>query len=168
MKRRTFIAGLTAASLGTIGGCLSDAGGQSDDVRLGWYNVGNFDTEPHRFGMRVERDGEQVHQSSHMVQGRTDPDRASETATIYSATAECTWEDTPGEYTVSVRVDGDEWVKNRLSDSDSTAPCLAARAEFDNSSLASGEFAFWTRSCRDVDRFTGGCEFAEASGTRTD
>lgn len=163
VKRRTYLKGLAAASLGTGGGCLSKAGGPSDAVRLGWYNVANFDTESHRFGLRIERDGEQVHHSSHVVQGRTDPDSASEHATIYGATARCTWDDTASDYTVAVRVDGGQWVTKSLTASDSETDCTVARAEYDNANLAADEFAFWTDSCANVRRYTGGCEFAETT-----
>lgn len=152
---------------GMGGGCLTDAFKQSDAVRLGWFNVANHDTERHRFALRVERDGEQVHRSSHVVQGRTDPDVASEHSTIYGATAECTWGNAAGDYTVAVRVDGGEWVTKSLKQSHSETACTVARAEYDNANLAPAEFAFWFRNCADVWRYKGGCEFAETTVTST-
>ena len=106
MHRRSFLAtaGTSVSLLG--GGCLSRFGDSS--IRLGYLDVGNFDSEPHEIDVRVKRDGTQVHSSSHNLAGK-------DGNVIPSEAVECTWGRTAGAYTVSARVDSNDWKHQSLS-----------------------------------------------------
>ena len=108
MYRRELLAAVgTATPL--VGGCLSRSADPT--IQLGYLDVGNFDTASHRFDVRVFRDGKRVHDSSHEVRARDD--------VVHGTAVECTWDETPGTYTVSARVDGGEWAEQPLTADDS-------------------------------------------------
>lgn len=164
MRRRSFLTALAFTPLGAGSGCLSRTQGQAArGMHLGWYAVANHDTESHHFGLRVERDGEQVHRSSHEVQGRDEND-------IHGAVADCTWDDTAGDYSVFARVDGGEWVAESLSGTESgqEMTCGIVEAKYRHGDVDG--LTFWTQNtCTNVRQYDGGCEFAEATTkTRTD
>jgi len=110
MHRRSFLAtvGTSVSLFG--GGCLSLL--EDSSIQLGYLDVGNFDGEQHEFEVQVERNGTQVHSSSHSIAGK-------EGNVVHSEAVECTWGSTAGEYTVSARVDGNEWKSQSLLPADS-------------------------------------------------
>lgn len=164
MRRRNFLTALALVPLGTGSGCLSRMQGQApQEMRLGWYAVANHDAESHHFGLRVERDGETIHQSSHEVQGRNGN-------VIHGAVADCTWDETVGDYSVFARVDGGEWVAESLSgmESGQGMTCAVVEAKYGHDDVDG--LTFWTENtCNNVRQYEGGCEFAEAiTNTQTD
>lgn len=106
MHRRAFLA--VAGLSGTVptAGCLDTVPGR--ESRLARVAVSNFADESHRFHLRVARDGETVHRSTHEVRGKGD-------GRIYSAIPDCDWGTTPGRYEVFARVDGGEWTSRSVS-----------------------------------------------------
>ena len=110
MHRRSFLAtvGTSVSLFG--GGCLSLL--EDSSIQLGYLDVGNFDGEQHEFEVQVERNGTQVHSSSHSIAGK-------EGNVVHSEAVECTWGSTAGEYTVSARVDSNEWKSQSLLPADS-------------------------------------------------
>lgn len=111
MHRRSFLA--TAGSSVSLfgGGCLSRFEGAS--IRLGYLDVGNFDNESHEFDVQIERDGTQVHFSSHVVAGK-------DGNVVHGEAVECTWGRAAGAYTVSARVDSNEWKHQSLLPADTS------------------------------------------------
>src|SRR6056297_201626 len=110
MHRRSFLAtvGTSVSLFG--GGCLSLL--EDSSIQLGYLDVGNFDGEQHEFEVQVERNGTRVHASSHSIAGK-------EGNVVHSEAVECTWGSTAGEYTVSARVDSNEWKSQSLLPADS-------------------------------------------------
>ncbi len=110
MHRRSFLTtvGTSVSLFG--GGCLSLLDDSS--IQLGYLDVGNFDGEQHEFEVQVERNGTQVHSSSHSIAGK-------EGNVVHSEAVECTWGSTAGNYTVSARVDSNEWKNQSLLPADS-------------------------------------------------
>ena len=110
MERRAFLTAVGLSVTASVAGCLGQIPGvETERIQLARFSVSNMDTAPHQFDLRVERNGETVHESTHDVDGRT-PDR------ITGASAGCTWGTTPGAYDVFVRVDNGEWVSESLSE----------------------------------------------------
>lgn len=108
MNRRTLLTTIGIPIPLATGGCLSffEDTGEAAKIQLGYLDVANFDTTSHRFEVRVFKDGERVHSSSHEVQSR-------DGATVHGTAVDCTWDENPGEYAISARVDDEEW--NELS-----------------------------------------------------
>lgn len=110
MRRRAFLAGAGLSVTGSTAGCLGAVPGIGQrELQLAWFGVSNYDPDPHRFDLRVERDGEVVHRSTHDIDGRTED-------LVHGESVDCTWDATPGVYEVSVRVDAGAWVSKPLSD----------------------------------------------------
>lgn len=132
MQRRSVVTTLGILTAGGSGGCLSRVReAVNPTVQLGWFGVHNADTESsHRFGLEVERDGEIVHSSSHTVEAAREYEGGGQHND--GAVAECEWGSTPGDYTVRVRVDGNEWVEESVTEfaTSRDADCVVADAEF--------------------------------------
>ena len=105
MRRRTFLASAGTVSSALLSGCQSPLADRS--VRLGYLDVVNSDSEPHRFHVRVHRDDDRVHDSTHEIDGV-------DGNVHHGEAVECSWGDTAGEYVVSARVDGEEWHEQSL------------------------------------------------------
>lgn len=134
MNRRTFLGSLGATTSTLLAGCITPIENLlNNSVQLGWLGAHNWDTKPHKFDLRVERDGSQVHNSSHEIPPR-------EGNHINGAVAECTWGSTPGEYVVYARLDNGEWVDRSLtefvSSMDSDVDCVIADAWFRDGKLS--------------------------------
>lgn len=127
MNRRALLSSL-GATLTLTAGCTSPLTSDTGPaVQLGWFGVGNFDTEAHNFDVQVKRNDTLVHSSSHKVQARTEN-------TIHGAVAECTWGNTPGRYTVRARVDENKWKERSLtkfaSAANSEVDCVIVEARY--------------------------------------
>lgn len=107
MRRRALLAAVGLSATVSTAGCLDSVLGR--ELRLATVGVSNYDDDAHRFDLRVDRDGEVVHRSSHELRGRDD-DR------VYGAAPDCDWAGTPGTYEVSVRVDGGEWQSRSVAE----------------------------------------------------
>jgi hypothetical protein len=105
--RREVLAAVGLSATVSTAGCLDSVLGR--ELRLAEFGVSNYGADAHRFDLRVRRDGEVVHRSSHEIRGR-DEDR------VYGAAPDCNWEGTPGAYEVSVRVDGGEWQSRSVAE----------------------------------------------------
>lgn len=151
MYRRALLTSIGAtASLSA--GCLSSLEDRlNPSVRLGWLAAHNFDTEPHLFELKVERDGTKVHDSSHEIEPR-------EGDSVDGAVAECDWGSTPGDYTVFARIDGGEWVAESVTEFamsiDGDADCVIADADNRDGHLG------WYLGNRCDGNHTGICPFA--------
>ena len=117
-------------------------------TKLAWLAVSNYDeTSGHRFDVRVERDGEVVHESTHTV-GKKPEDR------IPGAVADCTWNDVAGRYVVFARMDDGDWTERSLTEEFDRVPeCVTAEVRY-----WSGSLAVWVQDwCDQVDGYVGGC-----------
>ena len=132
MRRRSIIATLGILTASGTSGCLSSIQeAVNPAVQLGWFGIHNADTESsHRFDLEVERDGQIVHSSSHTVDAAQEYDGGGQ----YNdgAVAECEWGSTPGEYTVRVRRDDNEWVEESVTEfaASRDVDCVIADAEY--------------------------------------
>jgi len=160
MERRAVLVSVGAMLTGTSAGCTDYFGAEDPAVQLGWFAVDNFDREPQTFELRVVRNGAQVYHSSETVPGRTEN-------RVPGAVAECTWGDTPGAYTVGVRVEGGKRAEQDLTAHlPRDAECVFVAVSY--SRHENGEFSFLTSDnstadCSDVARYEGGCPVVNGS-----
>lgn len=110
MRRRALLATLGSSMAVSTAGCLDTIADSFDEpIRLARLAALNFDSRAHQFDLRVDRDGETVHRSSHQIRGKDDEQ-------LYGEEADCTWGSTPGTYEIAARVDGGEWTVRPLAD----------------------------------------------------
>lgn len=132
MRRRRVLAALGTLIVSASGGCLSSVRKAAHPgVQLGWFGVHNADTEAsHRFDLVVERDGEQVHSSTHTVEAAREFENGGQHNE--GAVADCDWGSTPGEYVVRARADGNEWVNASVTEFaiETGVECVVADAEY--------------------------------------
>lgn len=160
MQRRAFLASVGLSTLTVSAGCLDsvrDAFAQPP--RLGLVAVTNENSEPQRFQIQIERDGEQVHESTHHVEGKTE-------RIIPGDVLECTWGDARGPYTLRGRVNETEWVEQSVADALTTyeenPDCVIAEAIYGRGT--SENFVFGVHpNCESVPTYTGGCSFANSN-----
>lgn len=162
MRRRALLVAVGAtATTAAIGRFASPDDRLDATMRLGWLGTANFDADPHQFELRVERDGEQVHHSSHEVRGQ-------DGNVVHGAVADCTWGSAPGEYTVFARVDGGEWTERSSSDFESynraDVTCGVAEVRYRSETC---EIAF-RETCDQIPEYDGGCAFADDRRTESD
>lgn len=132
MRRRSAIKTCGVLIAGVSSGCLSSVRETvNPTTQLGWFGVHNVDTDSsHQFDLEVNRDGETVHTSTHTVDAARELDGGGQ----YNdgAVAECTWGSTPGDYTVRVRADDNEWVEESIAEFaiSKDVDCVVADAEY--------------------------------------
>lgn len=145
MRRRALLATLGSAMTVSTAGCLDTVADSLDDpIRLARLAVLNFDSRAHQFDLRVDRDGETVHRSSHQLRGKDD-------GRVYGEVADCTWGSTPGTYQIAARVDGGGWTRRPLADVDdgwrNTIECATAEVWYETEDI-------WIRLQDDCGRLT--------------
>lgn len=129
MNRRKVLA-TTGSVLGSLStGCLGSLT-DGDEIQLSSVSVLNSASEPHTVSLRVHRDDELVHESTHELEG-------SNHAMVSGASVECQWEEVPGEFTVSARVDSDDWTERDMADG-TDADCVEAHVTADQDGVAIG------------------------------
>jgi hypothetical protein len=113
MKRRTYLSSLgVAGTIGLAGCVVGYAPSGQEKTRLARLGVVNEDEErSHRFRLRVERDGEVVHESSHTLEKV--PESPYEGS---GAVVDCTWDGSAGRYVVFAQIDESEWVEKNLTE----------------------------------------------------
>lgn len=92
-----------------LGGCLEAVDPRRPEIELRQFSIANWTEEPARIDVRVERDGETVHEATYELEPRRD-------RVLGGATIDCSWGDTRGDYTLFAREDGGEWVSASLSE----------------------------------------------------
>ena len=150
-KRRSLLRVLGVAGVTGLAGCqgLPRLGASTT---LGRLTVSNWDEqERHRFGLRVDRDAETVHESTHSVEPKDD--------VLPGAVADCTWEPRDGEYVVAARVDGGEWRRFELLERVEGAPaCLTGSVHYRPARSAEESLTVLVRAdCERVRGSVGGC-----------
>lgn len=142
VTRRYFLA---AAAISSVAGCVSD-NDDSGQTTLAPLLVNNRHEDPHTVDVRVTWDDEVVHDRTYDVEAN-DPDDQR----LPGAVPDRTWPDEPGQFTVSSRLEGDEW--RTVDPADEGYPeCLGITVEIDpqgqlvmktgqNPRLCSEEFA---------------------------
>lgn len=128
MRRRALLSTFGTSAVLSTAGCLDAVGAAFDEpMHLARFTAFNDDVDRHTFDLRVDRNGEVVHQSSHRIQGKDD-DR------IYAESADCGWGTAKGNYEVFARVDDGEWTGKILTevtdDWRNTVECATAEAWF--------------------------------------
>lgn len=152
MNRRSLLGTAGAAAVFGTAGCLETIGLREPEMTLGWYGVTNYTTESVALDVRVERDGEVVHEETYDVEGRAD-------GRLGGEVVECTWDDVAGAYTVYAREEDSEWVSKSLSEIDDdllrTGECVLAEALYRGHTIE-----FWLRDrCDRIAAYRGGCSF---------
>lgn len=152
MKRRALLCTVGAASVFGAGGCLNTIDPRETDLTLAWYGLTNYTTESVELDVRVERDGETVHEKTYEVEGRTD-------GRLGGTIVECSWSGATGDYTVAAREPGSEWVSKSVDEIDDdriqTGDCVLAEALYRGQTIE-----FWLRDrCDRITEYSGGCSF---------
>lgn len=163
VRRRDLLAGLGAAGVAGLAGCL-DAVPTVGETTLGWFAIYNYDeARGYRFEARVERDGDVAHESTHEVAAH-DPE--SESNSPPNAVLPCTWAHVPGDYVVSVRRAGGAWnrfdlVAGALRPPDCVVAFVRHGDDFGPSDDPPAfEFVLDETDCAEVASLAGGCEAA--------
>lgn len=103
MDRRALLASLAPGLTASTAGCLDTlTTTQNEPFQLGYVAVHNATEQTHRILIRVRRDGQDVHRSTHDVPGR-------DGAIVESAIPDCEWGPARGRYEVAVRIDDGDW-----------------------------------------------------------
>ena len=126
VNRRTLLASLGATGTAGLAGCLDAVPGLGATTKLGRLAVVNWDEDdPHAIDVRVERDDEVVHESTHTV-------AAMQATEAQSAVVECTWDDDAGTYVVAARLAGQSaWRRfDLLAAADGTPDCVIASVQY--------------------------------------
>ncbi|WP_265110890.1 hypothetical protein [Halosolutus halophilus] len=131
MRRRALLGTLAGAMTASTAGCLDLVSElRTHPMQLARLSVSNWDSAPHRFDLRVDRDGETVHRSSHEIPGKED-------ARVHGEVADCDWGTTPGDYELFARVDGGDWEGKSLDEVDAggrdTVECATAQVRYEES-----------------------------------
>ena len=151
MNRRALLGSLGISLASSLGGCLEAMSSPDTSTRLGYLGIENFDAEAsHEFDVRVERDGTEIHASSHTVEATSGP-------TLGAAVVDCTWDPVAGEYVISARIDGGEWTEQPIWPLfDTTPECVTANIRYDR--LGSEElFVAASADCEQLRRVSLGC-----------
>jgi len=106
-SRRAILASLPSVG---VGGCTSVLGGD-ESSQLGQIQILNRHSEAHTIDVEVEWDDGIVHESTHQMQ-------ANEDEGLPYVEIDQTWPDSPGQFTVSGRMQGGEWKTARPEDRD--------------------------------------------------
>lgn len=129
MNRRKVLA-TTGSVLGSLPtGCLGNLTDRNE-IKLSSVSALNLASEPHTISVRVHRDDELVHESAHELEG-------SNHAMVSGASVECEWEEVPGEFIVSARLDSGDWTKRDMADG-TDADCVEAHVTTDQAGVAIG------------------------------
>lgn len=167
MNRRALLGSLGSLATAGLAGCLDDSPSLEPAATLGRLSVSNRDDgSAHTFGLRVERGGTVVHESSHTVERATEP-------RIPGVVVDCTWDGVAGTYTVHARVDGGEW--NRVDrrertvdlrdETDRSPECVAVDVQYEPGATASEPWYVLVHGCDDYwDR----CDWADGQTERTE
>lgn len=130
MNRRSVLAGVTGLGVASLSGCLQLGDSEpSPATTIGWMSVSNHDPDSSQeIDLRIERDGNVVHRSSHTIP-------AKDGRSVAGAVPDCTWEPKPGEYVVSARPDGGEWTKRNVTQTDAgtARDCVTVLVDYGSS-----------------------------------
>lgn len=161
VRRRVFIFGLPIGLTALQGGCTRFLRDRDEPTAtLGAASITNFDTEPHRFQLRIEREGERIHDSAHELDG-TAGGEGEDYGRVDTEIVDCTWEEVAGSYDVAVRLDDGEWVEQSVNARlDEDAECVIAEVRYDDLEADDFEFVIHDDCNRLVDTDEG-CPFAE-------
>lgn len=106
MHRRRVLGCLGGLATGLLSGCLTAPLERTTSITMETVTIVNWDVAEHEFRVRLYRDEERIHESTHHIPGRRGGGEP-EAATV---TLDCTWEDRAGEHAASVWVDDEAWV----------------------------------------------------------
>jgi hypothetical protein len=151
MNRRALLGSLGVPLTSSLGGCLEAVSPPDTSTELGYLGIENFDTEAsHEFDVRVERDGSEIHTSSHTVE-------ATSGSTLGAVVVDCTWGPVAEAYVISVRVDGGEWTEQPMAALFDTVPeCVTATIRYGR--LGSGDpLVAASTNCDQLRRVNLGC-----------
>ena len=157
MKRRALLGTLAAVGASMTGGCLDQSTPPETTTKLGLLAIENYDTESgHEFDIRVERDGDIVHRSSHSVEKTSLPQ-------ISGPVLDCPWRFIEGKYTVSARVDDSEWLGQPLAVPFDTVPaCVITTVRYGRLPSEGGEQSQFDieveANCDTINDTDGGCQ----------
>lgn len=161
MDRRSVLGAIGTLGVTSLSGCLGFFENDSPPTTtVGWISLSNHDPDSsHEITLRLERDGEVVHTSSHTI-----PEK--EGRSVAGAVPDCTWETKPGEYVVSTRADGGEWVQRNVTTTpeEKSRDCVTVEIDYGSSAgeqsyIDSDDplYIIVTDWCDKIGEFVGGC-----------
>ncbi|KTG11096.1 hypothetical protein AUR64_05130 [Haloprofundus marisrubri] len=157
MNRRALLSSVGFLGASSLAGCL-DRFPLSRSTTLGRLTVSNHDGDAgHSFGLRVVRDGEVVHESSHAVD-RMEGDQ------IPGSVADCTWNPVAGRYVVSARVDEGDWNEfDLLKQVEKSPDCVVASVHYEPGPNTDQPVYVLVRA--DCDRYAGAVGYCRTNGS---
>ena len=167
VNRRALLGTVVTVGTFATSGCLGRLLLPDTSTKLGLLAIENYDTKNgHEFDVRVERDGDIVHRSSHSVNKTVLPH-------ISGLVLECPWEFVEGEYAVSARVDDGEWLNQPLAAPFDTVPdCVISVIRYGSlpsEGIEPPPFAIEVRDdCHVIAENDGGCQAYRSANDTTD
>jgi len=142
-SRRAVLASVAASALA---GCFS-TDSEPDGSKLGVVIISNLHDEPHTFDLKVEWEGELVHDQSYDLPA-DDPD----SRVMESTMAEPTWPKETGDFTLSARADDGRWRDVSPEDHDNP-DCFAPNVMVDGLGLFGIGVLTTSKRCTDRDEY---------------
>src|SRR6056297_2143978 len=142
-SRRAVLASVAA---GSLAGCFS-TDSEPDGSKLGAILVANSHDESHTIDLKVEWEGELVHDQSYDLPA-DDP----ESKYLQEVTPEPTWPKETGDFTLSARSDGDSWQSVTPEDHDNP-DCFAPNVMVDGLGLFGIGVLTTSKRCTDRDEY---------------
>lgn len=161
MDRRSVLGAVGTLGVTSLSGCLGFFQKDSPPATtVGRISIINHDPDSsHEIALRLERDDEVVHTSSHTVPKK-------DGRSVGGTVPDCTWETKPGEYVVSANADGGEWVhRNVTTISGGKSPdCVTVSVDYGKSAGKESYvdpddplYIIATDWCDRIRRYNGGC-----------
>lgn len=154
--RRSVLRTLGSGAIAATTGCVDSVSDRLDSTtKLGWVGVSNLGASAHRFELRVSRNGDIVHQSSHRLQG--------DGGSVEGASNSCVWMQTAGSYTIKIRIADGEWISQSVDEGiEGSTECAFVHVVYDG--WNQDQFAFFVEpGCERVSQYDGRCRLTNSS-----
>lgn len=119
MKRRQLLAAMTGLVIAGGAGCSSITGRVEGGMELGGVTLLNSYTSAHEFEVRIEKDGEQIHESGYTLDGQS------------FASLGCDWGDPTGIYILAARTETGDWYERDVTEESPDGECRSVMIEYD-------------------------------------
>lgn len=119
MKRRRLLAMTSGLVTAGGAGCSSITGFDEEGMELGGVTLLNSASSAHEFDVRIEKDGERIHESGYTLDGDS------------FASVGCDWSDSTGTYVLAARTETGDWYERDVTEDTTDGECRSVMIEFD-------------------------------------
>lgn len=123
MKRRHLMAVTTGLIAAGSAGCSFITGLDEDGMELGGVTLLNSESSIHEFDVRIEKDGERIHETRYTVDGES------------FESLGCDWGASTGSYVIAARIATGEWDERDVTAGTPDGECRSVIIEYDASSF---------------------------------